>query len=82
MELMEQIERKIIEVASKYACVDATEISPDTKLVDDLGFDSIDVVEFSMTIEDKFDVCIPDSDVDRLATVRLATEYVAANAVT
>ena len=49
--------------------VEESTITPATHLVDDLGADSIDVVDMLMSLEDEFDVEIPDSDIERIRTV-------------
>ena len=51
-------------------------VVPDAKIVEDLGADSLDVVELIMKIEDEFDIEIPDVDAENLATVGMVVDYV------
>lgn len=55
--------------------VDPSSITPDTNLVDDLGADSLDVVELIMSLEDEFGIAISDDDAVNLTTVRRIVEY-------
>ncbi len=52
------------------------EITVDTLLEDDLGADSLDVVDLLMTIEDDFEVEIPDEEVENIKTVGALVEYI------
>ncbi len=51
-------------------------ITADTLLEDDLGADSLDVVDLLMTIEDTFEVEIPDEEVENIKTVGALVEYI------
>ncbi|MBQ6465997.1 MAG: acyl carrier protein [Oscillospiraceae bacterium] len=55
--------------------IDPEKITPETNLVDDLGADSLDVVELIMNIEDEFGVSISDEDAANLYTVSRIVEY-------
>jgi acyl carrier protein len=52
------------------------EITPTASIVDDLGADSLDVVEIVMALEEEFDVEIPDEDAEKITTVSQIIEYV------
>ncbi len=54
------------------------QITPDAKFVEDLGADSLDVVELVMRLEDEFDIEIPEDDAEKIQTVRQAVEYIEA----
>ncbi len=56
--------------------VDEDSITPETTLADDLGADSLDVVDLLMSIEDEFEVEIPDEDVENIKTVGALVEYI------
>ena len=58
--------------------VSADSISADTNIVDDLGADSLDVVELIMSVEDEFGFSIPDEDAAELVTVGKLAEYIEA----
>lgn len=70
---------KIKEILAGQLDVDAEEISLDTKIAEDLGADSLDVVELLMAIEDEFDVEIPDEEIEKLKTVGDVVEYIQNN---
>ena len=55
--------------------VEPETITPDTNLIDDLGADSLDVVELIMSLEDMFGISISDEDAAQLYTVRRIVEY-------
>lgn len=56
--------------------VEADEVSPQSKFVEDLGADSLDVVELVMALEDEFDLEIPDEQAEKIATVGEAAKYI------
>lgn len=70
---------KIKKILAEQLDVDAEEMSLDTKIADDLGADSLDVVELLMAIEDEFDVEIPDEEIERLKTIGDVVEYIQNN---
>ena len=55
--------------------MDAEAITMDTNLIDDLGADSLDVVELIMSLEDMYGISINDEDAAQLVTVRRIVEY-------
>ena len=67
---------KIVEIISKQLSADAAEISPETNIMEDLGADSLDVVELLMAIEETFGVSVPDEDVPTLKTVKDIVGYI------
>ena len=67
---------KIKAILSEQFSVEESEISPSTLLEDDLGADSLDVVDLLMTIEDDFEVEIPDEEVENIKTVGALVEYI------
>jgi len=60
--------------------VSEDEITPDSKFVEDLNADSLEVVELVMALEDEFDVSIPDEDAEQMVTVKDAMDYIQAHA--
>jgi len=56
--------------------VEANEVTPQSKFVEDLGADSLDVVELVMALEDEFDLEIPDEEAEKIATVGEAAKYI------
>lgn len=67
---------KIKTILSEQFSVEENEITADTLLEDDLGADSLDVVDLLMTIEDDFEVEIPDEEVENIKTVGALVEYI------
>ena len=60
--------------------VDADEVTLEASFVDDLGADSLDVVELIMGLETEFDIEIPDEDAEKISTVGDAVEYIKSQA--
>lgn len=60
--------------------VSEDEILPKASFIEDLGADSLDIVELVMAIEKRFDIEIPDEDAERIATVQDAIDYINENA--
>jgi acyl carrier protein len=56
--------------------VDEEEVTPDASFVDDLGADSLDVVELVMAFEEQFGLEIPDEDAEKITRVKEAIEYI------
>ena len=59
--------------------VNPDEVKEDSKFVEDLGADSLDVVELVMALEEKFDIEIPDTDAEKIVTVKDAMSYIEAH---
>ncbi len=59
--------------------VSEDEVTPDARFVDDLGADSLDVVELIMRIEEELELEIPDEEAEKLQTVKDAVAYVEAH---
>ena len=72
---MENIEKEIYGVLSENLDVEESEITLDSHIIDDLGADSLDSVELMMVLEEKYDIAIPDEDVENLYTPNLIIEY-------
>ena len=69
------VEEKVKKIIADKLSVDLDEVVPDASFVDDLGADSLDLVELIMTMEEEFDVEISDEDAETLVTVKDAIEY-------
>ena len=59
--------------------VDDSQVTLDSSFVDDLGADSLDVVELIMALEQEFNIEIPDEDAEKIITVNDAVQYVTNN---
>ena len=60
---------KVKTILSEQFDVDEKTITPETSIINDLGADSLDVVDLLMTIDDEFGVEVPDEDVEKVKTV-------------
>jgi acyl carrier protein len=69
------IEQRVTNIIVEQLGVHAAEIKPDSKFIDDLGADSLDVVELTMAFEEEFDIELPDEVVEKLDTVGKVIEY-------
>lgn len=67
------------ELISEQLGVDLDRIDDDTNIIEDLGADSLDVAELLMTLEDQYNVIVPDDEVTKLKTVRDVADYIEAN---
>ena len=70
---------KIADIVSKQLGADFDDIDENTNIMDDLGADSLDVVEMLMAGAESFGVSVPDEEIPNLKTVRDIVEYVEAN---
>ena len=75
MSIAEQMKEIIAEKLS----VDIEDVTPQASFVDDLGADSLDLVELIMSMEEAFNIDISDEDAGKLVTVQDAIQYVGAN---
>ena len=75
-----QVTQKVIEIAAEQAGVDPLQVTRETHFVNDLGYDSLDAVEFIMKLEDVFGVSVPDDEAEKIQTVGQAVDYVLAHA--
>ena len=70
------VEQKMIDIIMDQLSVDKEKVVPGASFVDDLGADSLDLVELIMAMEEEFDVEIPDEEAEKIATVQKAIDYV------
>lgn len=75
MSIAEQMKEIIAEKLS----VDIEDVTPQASFVEDLGADSLDLVELIMTMEESFNIDISDEDAGKLVTVQDAIQYVGAH---
>lgn len=67
---------KVREIIANELSIDADEITMDSRLVDDLNADSLDVVELIMDFEDEFNMEIPDEELPKVRTVGDIVRYI------
>jgi acyl carrier protein len=73
---MASVEERVIEIISDQLGLDKDEIQLEASFIDDLGADSLDIVEMIMTIEDEFDIEISDEDAEKIVSVQDAITYI------
>lgn len=77
---MDTVLEKVKEVISEQLGIDDTDtITTETTFIDDLGADSLDIVELIMALEEEFDMEIPDADAEKVVTVGDVVEYIKEN---
>ena len=76
---MSEIAEKISQIIIDKLGVDASEVTPEASFTNDLGADSLDIVELSMEFEKAFDVSIPDEDAESIQTVGDTIDYLTKN---
>src|SRR5882724_9801341 len=77
---MAAVDEKVKQIIVEQLQVDEAEVTPSASFQEDLGADSLDVVELVMQFEEAFDLEIPDEDAEKIKTVKDATEYIEKNA--
>jgi len=70
------IESEMIDIIVEQLSVEKEKVVPNASFVDDLGADSLDLVELIMAMEEGFDIEIPDEDAEGITTVKDAIDYV------
>jgi len=70
---------KVKEIIVDQLGVDESEVTMEASFIDDLGADSLDIVELIMALEEEFDLEIPDKDAEKIVTVGDAVEYIKAH---
>ncbi|MBQ2671010.1 MAG: acyl carrier protein [Clostridia bacterium] len=77
--MMEEFERVKAVIVDQLS-VEADEVTLESSFVDDLGADSLDVVELIMGLETEFDIEIPDEEAEKISTVGDAVDYIKSHA--
>ena len=70
---------KIKETLVEQLGVDENDITMEASFIDDLGADSLDIVELVMALEEEFDIEIPDADAEKVTTVGDVVDYIKEN---
>lgn len=76
MAIFDRVRNIVVEELS----VEPSEVTPQATFIEDLGADSLDVVELIMRFEEEFDIEIPDEDAEKIATVQDAVSYIESKA--
>lgn len=72
----EEIFGKVKDLVSKQLSIDEKEITTDASFIEDLGADSLDTVELIMSLEEEFDIEIPDEEAEKIKTVQNVVDYI------
>lgn len=72
----EEIIKRIKEIVCEQLGVALEEVTPQASFIDDLGADSLDIVELIMALEEEYDLEIPDEEAEKLTTVDSVIQYV------
>ena len=70
------LEERVQNLIAESLGVNASEVVPAAAFIDDLGADSLDIVELVMAIEKEFGIEIPDDDAEKISTVKDAIDYI------
>jgi acyl carrier protein len=70
------IAEKVKEIVSQQLDVDIAQIKPESQFIDDLGADSLAIVELVLAFEEQFEIDIPDEDTEKIRTVGDAISYI------
>ena len=73
------VEKRVKEIIVEQLGVNESEVTPAAKFVDDLGADSLDLVELVMALEEEYNIEISDEEAEKILTVGDAIEYIQAH---
>ena len=76
---MEEVFDKVKEIIVEQLGVAENTVTSEASFIDDLGADSLDIVELIMSLEEEFDMEIPDTDAEKIVTVNDVVEYIKNN---
>jgi len=77
---MSDITSRVKSIVADQLGVAEDEIKPESSFTDDLGADSLDIVELVMALEEEFDTEIPDEEAEKITTVGAAIDFITARA--
>jgi len=70
------VEQRVIAIVSDHFAYDKEKIKRTTTFIEEIGADSLDIVEFVMELEEEFDIQIPDDQAEKIKTVGEAIDYI------
>ena len=71
-----EVFEKVKGIIAEQLGVEEEKVTENASFIDDLGADSLDIVELIMALEEEFDIEIPDEDAEKIATVKDAVDYI------
>jgi len=75
---MSSVYDKVKKIVAEHLGVEEAQVTPEATFVDDLGADSLDIVEIVLAFEDEFHIEIPDEDAEKITRVSEAVDYITA----
>jgi acyl carrier protein len=72
-----EIKNRIVEIVANQLGIEEEDITAEASVIDDLGADSLDVVELVMALEEEFDLEIPDEEAEKITNVQNIFDYMA-----
>jgi len=76
LEVFVSVEQKVKQIIVDQLGVDEAQVEDAASFVEDLGADSLDIVELVMALEEAFDLDVPDEEAEKLKTVKDVTDYI------
>jgi acyl carrier protein len=70
------VEERVIEIVCENLAVNKDQVKRETSFIEDIGADSLDIVELVMELEEEFDITIPDEQAEKIKTVGEAIDYI------
>ena len=70
------VEKRVVEIICQHLAVDQEKVKRETSFIEDIGADSLDIVELVMELEEEFDITIPDDQAEKIKTVGDAVDYI------
>lgn len=77
--MSEDIAERVATIVTNQLDVEREKVKPEASFINDLGADSLDIVELVMELEEEFDMSIPDEDAEKIRTVGEAINYIQGN---
>ena len=77
--MSDDIAERVATIVTNQLDVDKEKVKPEASFINDLGADSLDIVELVMELEEEFDMSIPDEDAEKIRTVGAAINYIQGN---
>ncbi len=72
------VEQRVMDIVSEHLAVGKEKLTRQTNFIEDIGADSLDIVELVMELEEEFDIQIPDDQAEKIKTVGEAVDYIEA----
>ena len=79
---MSETADRVKKIVVEHLGVEADKVTEEASFIDDLGADSLDIVELVMAFEEEFNIEIPDEDAEKIGRVREAVDYISQHATT